>query len=192
MDLIGLFATLTLLVVTAWYAKTTKDMAKTAKEAAEASERATAAAERSAEAARDAASVAQSQISPEFRGRIIPAADQDDEGVTTGHAVCLHIKSVGDAVVVREVRIVRAFGPSVRLTKSDKPHLVDEVMEPFDDESNLPKRLHLQETVLLTHPAMNDGVHRLERFILDIRYTFSELGKAGGTRRFVVSPDSKW
>jgi hypothetical protein len=192
MDLIGLFATLALLAVTAWYAKTTSVMAKTAKEAAEASARATGAAERSAVAARDAATVAQSQISPEFRGRIIPAADQDDEGLTTGHAVCLHIKSIGDAVVVQEVRIVRAFGPSSRLSDSDRPQLVDERLEPFDDESALPKRLHLHETVLLTHPAMNDEEHLLERFILNIRYTFSEDGQAGGTRRLVVSPDSNW
>lgn len=192
MELTQLLATLALLGVTAWYAKTTRDMAKIAKEAAEASERATAAAERSAASARDAATVAQSQISPEFRGRIIPAADQDDEGETIGHAVCLHIKSVGDAVVIQEVRIVRAFGTGDRLANSDKPQLVDAVMEPFSDESQLPMRLHLNETVLFTHSAMNVGEHRLDRFILGIRYTFSEDGEAGGTRRLVVSPDSKW
>lgn len=219
-NLIELLATLALLGVTAWYAKTTKDMANTAKGAAEASERAigaaersaeatkemaeiarqaaadsaraTAAAERSADAARDAATVAQSQISPEFRGRIIPAVDQDDEGERIAHKVCLHIKSVGDAVVVQEVRILRAFGPGDRLSNSDKPVLVDETMEPFDDESVMPRRLHFNETILVTHPAMNDGEHTLERFILSIRYTFREDGTAGSTRRLVVSPDSKW
>ena len=80
----------------------------------------------------------------------------------------------------------------LRDAKSDKPELVDAVMQPFDSESQLPKRLHLNETLLLTHPAMNDSEHRLERFILAIRYTFSEDGQAGATRRLVVSPDSKW
>ena len=78
------------------------------------------------------------------------------------------------------------------MTDSDRPQLVDEPLEPFDNESSLPKRLHLHETVLLTHPAMSDGEHLLERFILDIRYTFSEDGRAGGTRRLVVSPGSMW
>lgn len=218
--MIELLATLALLVVTAWYAKSTRDMANTAKEAAQASERAieaaersaeatkdmadiakqtaadsaraTAAAERSAEAARDAATVAQSQANPEFRGRIIPASDQNANGERVNYKVCLHLKSIGDAVVVQEVRIVRAFGPSDGSSNSDMPVLVDEIMEPFNDESVLPKRLHFNETVLVTHPAMNDGEHSLERFILSIRYTFSEDGGAGASRSLVVSSDSMW
>jgi hypothetical protein len=238
-DLIALLATLALLGVTAWYAKTTKDMATTAKQAAEASDRATAAAERSAdatkemaetarqaaedsarataaaersaeatkemadiakqtaedsaraaeaaersaEAARDAATVAQSQVNPSFSGRLVAVSAS---GATFGHVPCLWIESEGDAVVVQEVRIRRAF----RLMSEDgtlgEMELVDEVLSPFSEEHRLPKRLHAGEHVLLTHAAMHDADPEFSRFLLTIDYTFSEAGGAGGTRSLII------
>jgi hypothetical protein len=175
-------ATLALLGVTYWYAKTTRDMANSANESAQESAKATSAAERSAEAARDAATVAQSQIKPEFTGRqiaLMPTNDLDE------HLACLRIDSTGDAVVVRKVFIRRAFRQSYDETKNVA--ITNSEMVPAGKDTRLPSRLHHGEHLLLTHPSLQDTRDDpFRRFIIDIEYTFSENGSAGGTRELIV------
>ncbi|KJK10705.1 hypothetical protein UB45_18450 [Terrabacter sp. 28] len=180
---VQLAATLGLLFVTYWYAKTTKEMADSSKQSAIESARATGAAERSAEAARDAATVAQSQIKPEFTGRQISLAlhDENDE-----HVACLRIDSTGDAVVIQEVRIRRAFRRSYD-EGTREVAVKDAVMTGAGLDSTLPKRLHHGEHLLLTHPSMqNARDDPFTRFIIDVRYTFSEAGGAGATRELII------
>lgn len=183
---VQLIATLGLLGVTFWYARTTKEMAESAKESAAESARATGAAERSAEAARDAATVAQSQIKPEFTGRQVSLAPSDDVGE---HVACLRIDSTGDAVVIQEVRIRRAFRKSYDDGKREIS-VQDAEMTVAGLDSTLPKRLHHGEHVLLTHPSIQDARDDpFKRFIIDIRYTFSESGGAGAIKELII--DSK-
>lgn len=174
---INLLATLGLLAVTYWYARTTKEMATSAQKAATSSECA-------AEAARDAASVAQSQIKPEFTVRIV-AAHQ-----VAQHVACLLIESVGDAVVVRQVRVRRAYTESPITGDPDEVVLKDLRLEPLNDEMVLPRRLHGGEPLLVTHPDLEVEVsgRRLVRALLDVDYTFTETGSAGGTRSVSFSP----
>lgn len=180
-DLIGLLATLGLLAVTFWYAKTTKDMATSAKEAASESARATEAAERSAQAALDAARIAQSRISIEFEGRTISLVTQGE------HFATVEIRSVGDPVVVQKVRVRRAFRVNDAGVLHDAPCIVDEEMTPVG-EGGLPVRLHQGERVHVAHPEMQEPFEDpVRRFLLDIEYTFSESGGAGGTRQLVIS-----
>lgn len=183
---VQLIATVGLLAVTYWYARTTKQMADTAKEAAEGSKQATAAAERSAQAARDAATVAQSQIRPEFECRRIGVVSFDHEE-DEEHVACLQLKSVGDAVVVQGCRIVRAFRQSTMQLGRGQVDLEDAVLSPYGIDARLPARLHHGEQLMLTHPALQDArTDPLERFILSVSYTFTEEGEAGGTRTVVI------
>jgi hypothetical protein len=179
--LIGLLATLALLGVTAWYAKTTKDMAIIARNAAQESSKATAAAERSAEASLDAARVAQSQIQPVFVGRAISVGNFDGSTQTP----CLLIESQGDAVVVQEIRIRRGFRKMNQFDPDNPLSVVqDVVLEPYNDENSLPRRLHRDEGVVVRHAELDkqSGDEAFVRFILDVRYTFSEDGGAGGSK----------
>lgn len=183
---VQLAATLGLLCVTYWYAKTTKEMADSAKQSAIESARATGAAERSAEAARDAATVAQSQIKPEFTGRQVSMAPRDEEDE---HVACLRIDSTGDAVVIQGVRIRRAFRKSYDEGKREIA-VKDAEMTVAGLDSTLPKRLHHGEHLLLTHPSIQDARDDpFKRFIIDIQYTFSEAGRAGATKELII--DSK-
>ena len=177
---IQLVAAIALLGVTYWYAKTTKSMADAANQAATESARATAAAERSAEAARDAATVAQSQIKPEFTGRQIFLMGDE-------HTSCIRITSVGDAVVIQEVRIRRAFRQSYDSSNPESEAWVAELtLVAATEESSLPRRLHRDELLLLTHPDIQDvRDDPFNRFIIDIDYTFSEGGSAGATRTLI-------
>lgn len=158
-----------------------------AAEAAEAtvreSARAAEAAERSAEAARDAARVAQSQIKPEFSGRLVAVKNIGTEG----HTACLHIESTGDAVVVTGVRILRAFRRSTMRDGADHIDLEDEPLEPWGIDTVLPRRLHQRETVLVTHPELQEaGEDPLDYFILQVDYTFDERSGTGGTRQLKI------
>jgi hypothetical protein len=182
-DLIGLVATLALLGVTAWYAKTTKEMATTAKEAAGESARATAAAVKAADAARDAATVAQSQIKPDFAGRLISVS-----GKAQSSTPCIQIKSYGDSVVIQRVTSRRSFRELDRDGALGPAELVGEDFLPLGEENSLPRRLHHGEKVSLTHPALNDGGASFGRFIVDIIYTFSDDGGAGGRRNWRSTP----
>lgn len=178
-----LVATVGLLVVTYWYARTTKKMADSASRAAEDSALATSAAERSAEAARDAATVAQSQIKPQFTGRQIALAPRKGEE----QIACLRIDSTGDAVVIQKVRIRRAFRKSYDLDDNPQVAIRDVEMTAAGTDSYLPKRLHYGEHLLLTHPSIQDARDDpFTRFIVDIEYTFSEAGGAGATKELVV------
>ncbi len=180
MDVVGLIATLLLLGVTYWYARTTRDMAYTARRAAEESARATAAAERSAEAARDAAQVAQSQIDVDFDGRTISLAVSGREPIPT-----VELRSIGQAVVVQHVRVRRAFRAGLDGQLHDRPALTDAAMTAVG-EIQLPRRLHRGERLHLTHPAMSGAGDAMRRFLLDVDYTFSEAGGAGGSRQVIV------
>jgi hypothetical protein len=186
MDLIALLATLCLLGVTAWYAKTTKDMATTAKEAASESARATAAAEKAADAARDAATVAQARVRVDFAGRLISVANKDGSSTP-----CIQIKSYEDVVVIQSVRSRRSF----REMDDGLHHpaeLIDEEFIPYSDEDRIPRRLHHGEILSLTHPALSDG-DPFGRFIVEIDYTFSESGGLGGTKELSFNAiNSKW
>lgn len=179
-DLGALVVALALLIVTFWYAKTTSDMAKSAQHSAGESARATAAAERSAKAALDAARVAQSQIVVEFEGRRI--------GLQTEHELVptVEIRSAGDPVVVQGVRVRRAFRASSDGELDEAASLVEAEMATVG-EIRVPRRLHRGERIHFTHPAMLEGEGSLARFILGIRYTFSEDGGEGGERTLVIS-----
>jgi hypothetical protein len=180
---VQLTATLGLLYVTYWYAKTTKGMADSARQSAFESARATGAAERSAEAARDAATVAQSQIRPEFIGRQVSLAPCNEE---EEHVACLRVDSTGDAVVIQEVRIRRAFRKSYEEGRREIA-VKDAEMTVAGPDSTLPKRLHHGEHLLLTHPSIQDAHDDpFKRFIIDIKYTFSEAGGAGATKELII------
>jgi hypothetical protein len=182
---VQLVATLILLGVTFWYAKTTRDMADSAKESALESARATGAAERSAEAARDAATVAQSQIKPEFTGRQVAMRAGDDYDDFDDYEACLRIDSTGNAVVVRKVIIRRAFRVSYEQT--GEVAITNVELTPAGHDTRLPSRLHHGEHLLLTHPSIQlERDDPFEQFIIDIEYSFSENGGAGGTRELVI------
>ncbi|TGN63018.1 hypothetical protein EXE59_02965 [Nocardioides eburneiflavus] len=186
--LVSLAATVGLLFVTFWYARTTKEMAKE-------SARAASAAEKAATAARDAATVAQSQIKPSFKGRLILVWDDD----VSEHIPSIKIDSAGDAVVVQRVRIRRAFRRASS-TERNKSELLGEELVPIDADWELPKRLHSGEALLLTHPALDvesewgaldpDRREPFRRLLLDIDYTFStDQDSPGGTRQLIVDAD---
>ena len=184
-ELLGLLASLALLLVTLIYTKATREMARTAARAAEDSQKATAAAERSAEAALDAARVAQSQIEVEFEGRLISLGNARG----TQHVPTVEIRSVADAVVVSRVVIRRAFRKLAGETHTleGEASVTNEDLIPVG-ETQLPRRVHKEERLHFTHPAMPiEGVEPLVRFILDVHYTFSEDGGAGGQRQVIVS-----
>lgn len=184
MDIVTLLATLALLAVTFWYAKTTKDMATTAKNAAAHSARATAAAERSAVAALDAARVAQSQVRPNFAGRTVYVFN----GESSDHRMCLGIEATGDAVVVQRVCIRRAFR-GADLGKLEPTVAISDVeLIPVGPDTELPMRLHFGEQMLLTHESIQDkqGDLPIVRFILAIDYTFMEEGGVGATKQLIV------
>lgn len=182
-DAIIALATVVLVGVTAWYAAITRGMAKTARDTAADSVKATAAAERASEAARDAAQVAQSQVRVEFTGRMVAAHTGG-----SGWETALVLQSIADAVVVREVRVRRAFRESQENELDVKSELVGEVLTPFNEESGLPKRLHQDEDLVLTHEKLQEqGIDPFKSFIIDVEYTFAETGTAGGTRRLIVS-----
>lgn len=175
-------ATVVLVLVTAWYAKTTYDMSRTARATAADSVKATAAAERAAVAARDAAQVAQSQVRVEFTGRQV-AAHRGGEAWTTA----LVIQSIADSVVVREVRVRRAFRESHAGDLDPQSELVGEVLTPFNEESSLPRRLHSDEDLVLTHEKLEEeGIDPFNFFLIEVEYSFAETGTVGGTRRLVV------
>lgn len=182
-SIIGLIATLALLGVTYWYARTTKDMADIARQAAQDSAKATAAAERSANAARDAATVAQSQIKPEFEGRYIVLGNRDG----SEHMPCLKIDSKGDAVVIQVVRIRRAFRKSYDTSPHEESSVASLELIAAGPDTRLPQRVHYGEHVLVTHPCFEEhSEDPFCRFILDVEYTFSETGGAGAVRELVV------
>lgn len=181
MELIQLLATLGLLAVTAWYAKTTKNMANTARDAARDSARAIEAAERSAESARDAAWVAQSRVDVEFTGRQIGLFTQGD------HVPTVEIRSTADPVVIQRVRVRRAFRVNPDGELHDEPGLVDADLTAVG-EMTLPRRLHTGERLHLTHPAMADQHEdAFGRFLLDVEYTFNEEGGTGATKQLIIS-----
>jgi hypothetical protein len=183
--LVGLLATLGLLGVTFWYARITKDMAGSAKVAAEESARATAAAERSAQAALDATLVAQARANVEFSGRTVNLKSRDGDHRT------VELMSDGDAVVVQCVRARRAFRVKDDGSTHEKPCIEDEPLTPVGEVS-LPTRLHRGERIYLTHTAMNVlGEDPVRRLLLEIDYTFSESGSAGGTRKLLVTPNDQ-
>lgn len=186
-SLLSLLATLGLLIVTWMYTRATREMARTAASAASDSRKATAAAERSAEAALDAARVAQSQIEVEFEGRLIPLATAGE----SEHVPTVEIRSVADAVVVSRVVIRRAFRkPDVQTDGPNKAAVTNEDLIPVS-ETQLPRRVHKQERLHFTHPAMSlEDVEPLVRFILDVHYTFSEDGGTGGRRQVIVSAEN--
>jgi hypothetical protein len=179
LEIIQLLATLGLLGVTAWYAKTTKDMADIAKVAAAESARATEAALKSAEAARDAATVAQSQITPDFEGRLTAVAVGDEQWVA-----CVKLRSTGDAVVAQSVRVRRAFRAGADGELLREAELVNQELHPFNSESALPRRLHRGEALLLTHDGLQET--GFQRLLIDVAYTFSEDGGAGATRELII------
>jgi hypothetical protein len=182
-DVVTAVSTVVLVLVTAYYAKKTKDMADPARDAAADSVRATAAAEQAALAARDTAAVAQSQVRVEFTGRTVAAHVNEAEW-----ASALVIQSLADAVVVRKVQIRRAFRESQSNELDPKPYLEGLVLMPFNGESQLPRRLHQDEDLVVTHKSLQDqGLDLIETYILDIEYTFTEDGTAGGTRRLKVT-----
>lgn len=165
---------------------TVRESARSA-EAAEAtvrvSARAAEAAERSAEAARDAARVAQSQIKPEFSGRRVGAKNVGADG----HTACLRIESTGDAVIVTGVRILRAFRRSTMREGVDHIDVENEKLEPWGIDTVLPKRLHQGETILVTHPELQDAREDpLDYFILQVEYAFDEGSGSGGTRQLKI------
>lgn len=183
---VQLTATLALLGVTYWYAKTTRDMANSAKESARESARATGAAERAAEAALNAATVAQSQIKPEFTGRQVAVSRGDDHDDFDDYLACLQINATGDAVVVRKVIIRRAF--RVSYDETGDIAITNAELTPAVDDTRLPTRLHFGEHLLLTHPDIQQARDDpFERFILDIEYSFSEDGGTGGTRELIIN-----
>lgn len=180
MEVIGLVATLLLLLVTFWYARTTKDLAETARQAAELSARATAATERSAEAALEAAHVAQSQIEVDFEGRTISFAMAGCEAVPT-----VELRSIGQAVVVQRVRVRRAFRAGFDGQLHDGPVLTDTLLAPVG-EIQLPRRLHRGERLHMAHPSMSKAADLIRRFLLDVEYTFSEDGRTARSRQLIV------
>lgn len=158
-----------------------------AAEAAEAtvreSAKAAVAAERSAEASRDAARVAQSQIKPEFSGRRVAVKNISNDD----HTACLRIESTGDAVVVTGVRILRAFRRSTLRDGVTHIDLENAPLDPWGIDTVLPKRLHLGESVLMTHPELQDGRQDpLEYFIVQVDYAFDERSETGGTRQIKI------
>jgi hypothetical protein len=179
--LVGLIATLALLAVTFWYAKTTKEMATIAKDTAAESVRAIEAAERSAQAALDAARVAQSRVNVDFVGRTIGLFTEGQ------HIPTVEIRSIGDPVVVQGVKVRRA----IRATDSGELH-PEPCMVNADltvvGEVQLPTRLHQGERLHLSHPEMQHPLQdRVSRFLLDVEYTFGEDGGPGGTREMIIS-----
>lgn len=175
--------TLALLGVTGYYAMKTKDMADSAEASVRESAEATKAAKRSAEAARDAARVAQSQIKPEFAGRRVAAKNTTN----AGHTACLRIESTGDAVVVKGVRILRAFRRSTMRRGVDHVDVENEALEPWGIDTVLPKRLHAGESILMTHPSLQDAREDpLDYFILLVEYSFDESGEARGSRQLKI------
>lgn len=146
------------------------------------------AAERSAEAARDAARVAQSQIKPGFSGRRVGVKNVGVDG----HTACLRIESTGDAVVVSGVRILRAFRRSTMRDGVDHVDVENEPLEPWGLDTVLPKRLHQGETILLTHPELQDAREDpLDYFILEVDYAFDERSGIGGTRQLKIDETPK-
>ena len=163
-------------------------MATTAKDAAQESARATAAAEKAAEAARDAAIVAQSQIEVDFAGRLMAVAQSDG----SGHTPCIQIKSYGDSVVIQRVRSKRSFRELDDSGALGTAELMNETFLP-SEEGLLPRRLHRDEIISLTHPALGDGGAPFGRFIVEVDYTFAESGGPGGTKVLAFNAaNSKW
>lgn len=175
---VQLSATVGLLAVTGWYAATTRRMANDSARAAEA-------AERSAVAALEAATVAKSKIQPEFTASRIALApnDPDDE-----YSSAIKIDSSGDAVVVSEVWIRRAFRKSRENEPFSDDVLENVLLEPAVDDSRLPQRLHQGEHLILTHPALQESQDPYVRFILDVHYAFSEEGHASARRQVRIDP----
>lgn len=172
-------------------AEAAKALAETARETAADSARATAAAERSAEAALDAARVAQSQIKASFAGRQVFMSPSDPSDVPelgdySRHEVCLIIESTGDAVVVQQVRIVRAL----RVSYDETGRTLLDVQMTAAGPSKLPRRLHHGEKLYVTHPEIQE-VHDdpFERYVLEIDYTFTEDGSVGATKELVFDVD---
>jgi hypothetical protein len=180
--LIGLLATLALLLVTYLSTKASQAMAVTAKKAAEESARATAAAERSAQAALDAARVAQSQIRVEFTGRLI-AIKASPVSIPT-----VELESAADPVVVQRVRCRRAFRQGADGLQPE-PDLTNTELTAIG-EIQLPRRLHPGEKLHLTHTSMQQGEF-VARFLLDVDYTFSVDGGIGATRQLIVSGETR-
>lgn len=176
-------ATLALLGVTGYYAAKTKSMADSAEKAVKESMKATKAAKRSAYASRDAARVAQSQIEPHFTGRRVAARHVSDHG----HTACIRIESTGDAVVVKGVRILRAFRRSTLRDSVSRVDIQNEDMEPWGLDTILPKRLHAGENILVTHLGLQDArKDPLEYFILLVEYAFDEDDHSRGTRQLKI------
>ena len=183
MDVVLTVATVVLVLITGWYAFKTHEMASTARDAAADSLKAIQAAERAAEAARDSSHVAQSQVRVEFTGRAVAAHAGEQDWISA-----LVIQSIADAVVIQEVRVRRAFRESEDEMLDPKSELVGEILTPFNNESSLPRRLHADEDLVVSHAALQDqGLDIFNRFIIDIDYTFAEAGAAGGKRRLVVT-----
>lgn len=71
----------------------------------------------------------------------------------------------------------------------EKASVTNEDLAPAG-ETQLPRRVHKGERLHFTHPAMSlEGFEPLIRFILDVHYTFSEHGGAGGQRQVIVTAD---
>ncbi|WP_299052140.1 hypothetical protein [uncultured Nocardioides sp.] len=193
LEVITVVATLGLLGVTGWYAHTTKRMADTAADAAKSSDRATESAERSATAAEksavaalEAARVAQSQVEVDFDGLLIAWTDPDPK---VGTLASVRVRCLGAAVVVQRVHVRRAFLSDGLDYFEDEPAMVHVDLEALG-EFTLPRRLHRHEFVHLSNAPMREAPRPFVRFILDVHYTFSEDGGAGGAKQLIVSQHS--
>ena len=122
----------------------------------------------------------QSQIDVDFEGRTISFAMAGREPVPT-----VEPRSIGQAVVVQRLRVRRAFRAGFDGQLHEGPALTDTTLTAIG-EIQLPRRLHRGERLHLTHPDMSEAADPMRRFLLDVEYTFSEAGGAGGSRQVIV------
>lgn len=174
---IELIATLGLLGVTYWYARTTRRLAVAADATAKDSARAAAAAER-------AAAFAQAQVAPRFEARDISVPSRDGED---GYVVGIRIESVGAAVLVTEVRARHArFESKSGSGSRDAEELV---LEPIAaDRDALPRRMYQGEVIHGTHEGLQPQPEEwLVDVVLEIDFKFTEADTQPETR--VITAD---
>lgn len=92
-------------------------------------------------------------------------------------------------MVIQGVRIRRAFRKSYDEGKREVA-VKDAERTVAGLDSTLPKRFHHGEHLLLTHPSIQDARDDpFKRFIIDIKYTFSESGGAGATKELIIDSE---
>lgn len=163
LDWMQLIVTALLLLVTGWYARTTRTLAKIAARTAKDSVRAATAAER-------AASFAQAQVQPRFNARQITVAR---EGRRDAYQIGVLIESAGAVVVVTEVRA--RIGSFELRDGGDERRIEALTLEPMTQHDRLPRRLHGGERAHFSHAELQTREdERLTALVLELDYKFAE------------------